>query len=111
MAAVDALLLEFLEELSSKELHEFLRNLPSRKGALRSDDALPVVKQMIDEFGPEEAVTRTISNLRDIKQNQLARQLQALWQDTGKQINKCTYGHNVHKILNEFLEKNSLYFF
>lgn len=77
MNTAETLLVEFLEELSSEELQEFLCCLQSEK-RLKADEALPVVKFMIDTFGSEKAVTSTISILRDIKQKQLASQLQAL---------------------------------
>lgn len=78
-------LCEFLEELSPEELHDFQCSLPNWKGVGKADDALPVVKFMINTFGPDEAVRRTISILRDIKQDQLAKQLEAFSKEIGKQ--------------------------
>ncbi|XP_076131953.1 caspase-6-like [Alosa pseudoharengus] len=89
MNTVEALLIEFLEELSSKELHEFQRILPNGEDVGSGDDALPLVKFMIAKFGADGAVRMTISTLTDIKQNQLASQLEAQTGNVGLNVNNA----------------------
>ncbi|XP_042560347.1 uncharacterized protein LOC122129488 isoform X2 [Clupea harengus] len=76
--AAEGLLVEFLEELSLKELHTFQtilqqQHCPEKKG--EKEDARSVVQFLMNKSGSAEAVNIAVSILEEIKLNQLALQL------------------------------------
>ncbi|XP_056315233.1 protein NLRC3-like isoform X2 [Danio aesculapii] len=81
MASVKELLAKSLMKLKNPELKEFQWHLEKDhehiyKCEMEKADRLDTVNKMVQCFGPEEAVNNTVSILRKMKQNNLAKQLE-----------------------------------
>uniref|UniRef100_A0A672QIB8 Pyrin domain-containing protein n=1 Tax=Sinocyclocheilus grahami TaxID=75366 RepID=A0A672QIB8_SINGR len=81
MASVKVLLLNSLQELEEAELKKFQWYLKNdhecmSKCEMENADRLKTVDKLVACFGPEEAVKITVKILRELKHNQLAKQLE-----------------------------------
>uniref|UniRef100_A0A673M816 Pyrin domain-containing protein n=1 Tax=Sinocyclocheilus rhinocerous TaxID=307959 RepID=A0A673M816_9TELE len=81
MASVKVLLLNSLQELEEAELKMFQWYLKNdhecmSKCEMENADRLKTVDKLVVCFGPEEAVKITVKILRELKHNQLAKQLE-----------------------------------
>ncbi|XP_056108554.1 NACHT, LRR and PYD domains-containing protein 12-like [Rhinichthys klamathensis goyatoka] len=74
------LVLHTLEDLEERDLKRFKWFLkqdgPVRAGKLEKADVTDIVDIMMELFGPEEAVKKTLNSLRKMNQNRLAEELQ-----------------------------------